>query len=368
MGQSFRGYFVGDTAPDVFGHEVGRLSLFYVYLAVVEFAAVYAATVGFAVAGDRITQRIRERYLAAILRQNIAYFEGLAVGEANTRLTADTNLIQDAITGKASATLSAVATFLSALIISFVKSWVLTLVLFPAQVLIVATMGVGAKYMVKYTVQSLGAYAAGSGLAEEAIRSIRTVMAFGMQQKLVRKYETHVAGAHQAGTKSGIALACMIAAMNGIIFWSYGLAFWEGSRLVMQGQVTLSAILTILFANITGAFALGNISPHTQAFVNGITATDKISQACCRQSPVDPSQVTGKIPERLAGDVEFKSIRHVYPSRPGAIVLDGFDHIFPAGKMTAIVGPSGCGKSTIVGLLERFYQPVGGTISVCTEP
>ncbi|KAJ3962699.1 hypothetical protein N0V92_000593 [Colletotrichum tropicale] len=281
MGQSFRGFFVGDTALEEFNREVNQLSLFYVYLAIIEFASIYGATVGLSIAGERIAQRIRERYLAAILRQNIAYFDGLEVGEVNSRLTADISLIQDAITGKASATLSAIATFVSALIISFVKSWILTIVLFPAQVLIVGTMSVGAKYMIKYTVQSLGAYAPAASIAEEAISSVQAVTAYGMQEALVRRYEEHAEKARKAGSKSGIALACMIAAMNGIIFWSYGLAFWQGSRFLVQGRVSLSAILTILFANITGAFALGS---------------------------------------------------------------------------------SGCGKSTIVGLLERFYQPVSGNI------
>ncbi|KAK1976431.1 P-loop containing nucleoside triphosphate hydrolase protein [Colletotrichum cereale] len=361
MGQSFRGFFVGDTSLEDFNHEVDQLSLFYVYLAIVEFVAIYVATVGFTMAGDRVAQRIRERYLAAVLRQNIAYFDGLGVGEVNTRLTADINLIQDAITGKASATLSAVATFVSALVISFIKSWVLSLVVFPAQLLIVGTMTVGATFMVKFTVKSLGAYASGASIAEEAIGSVRAVTAFGMQRTLVHRYEAHVASARKAGTKSGIALACMIAGMNGIIFWSYGLAFWQGSRFLVQGRVSLSAILTILFANITGAFALGNISPHTQALVNGITATDKISQACCRQSPID-SSLTGKKPHSVTGAVELRNIRHVYPSRKEIIVLDDFSHVFPPGKMTAIVGPSGCGKSTIVGLLQRLYQPVSGQI------
>jgi ATP-binding cassette subfamily B (MDR/TAP) protein 1 len=362
MGQSFRGFFVGDTALRDFNQEVNQLSLFYVYLAIVEFAAIYAATVGMTLAGERIGQRVREKYLAAILRQNIAYFDSLDVGEVNTRLTTDISLIQDAITGKASATLSAIATFVSALIISFVKSWILTLIVLPAQILIVATMSVGAKFMIKYTIQSIGAYAPGASIAEEAISSVRAVTAYGMQPKLVRRYEEHVTKARKAGTKSGIVLAFMIAAMNGIIFWSYGLAFWQGSRFLIQGRVSLSAILTILFVNITGAFALGNISPHTQAFVNGITATDKISQTCCRQSPIDSSVCTGRKPTKTTGAIEFRNIRHVYPSRQESLVLDNFSHFFPPGKMTAIVGSSGCGKSTIVGLLERFYQPVSGKI------
>jgi ATP-binding cassette subfamily B (MDR/TAP) protein 1 len=313
-------------------------------------------------AGEHIAQRIREKYLAAILRQNIAYFEGIGVGEINNRITEDTNLIQDAITGKASLTLSAIATFVSALIISFVKSWRLALILLPALLLIVGSMSVGASFMIKYTVSSMGALGQGASIAEEATSSINTVTAFGLQPVLARQYEKHIASARRAGIRSGIALATMIAVMNGVIFWSYGLAFWQGSRFLVKDEVSLSAILTILFSTIAGAFALGNVSPHTQAFVNGITATTKISQTICRESSIDPSLPTGEKPETVKGDIELQNIRHAYPSRPGVLVLDGLDIKFPQGKMTAIVGPSGCGKSTIVGLLERFYEPASGNI------
>ncbi|EFW98992.1 ABC multidrug transporter mdr1 [Grosmannia clavigera kw1407] len=86
MGQSFRGFFMGHTTLDKFSDEVANISLLYVYLAIVEFSAIYFATVGFTMAGDRIAQRVREKYLAAVLRQNIAYFDGLAIGEVNTLL------------------------------------------------------------------------------------------------------------------------------------------------------------------------------------------------------------------------------------------------------------------------------------------
>lgn len=67
-------------------------------------------------------------------------------------------------------------------------------------------------------------------------------------------------------------------------------------------------------------------------------------------------------PLTLQGAIEFRGVRHIYPSRPHAVVLEDLNLILPAGKTTAILGPSGSGKSTIVGLLERFYNPVGGQI------
>lgn len=363
MGQSFRNYFVGEVDGSAFQSQVIQITLLYVYLAVVMFVAIYIATVGFTLSGERITQRIRERYFAAVLRQNIAYFDDIGIGEIATRISADINLIQDAVTGKVSLTLSAVASFVAAFIISFVQSWRLALVLLPAIVAIVGSMSIGASFMVKYTKQSLFASSQAASIADEAISSIETVAACGIQEKLVQRYDQHLVTAQRAGLRSGISLAIMIAVMNAVIFWTYGLAFWQGSRFLVDDEINLSNILTILFATITGAFALGNVAPHAQAFANGVAASQKISQTVSRKCGLmDPSLSAGERPLETIGRIELQNVKHVYPSRPELTVLHGLNLVFAEGKMTALVGPSGCGKSTIVGLLERFYAPVGGEI------
>ena len=67
--------------------------------------------------GEHISGKIREQYLAACMRQNIGFFDKLGAGEITTRITADTNLVQDGISEKIGLTLAAVATFVTAFII-----------------------------------------------------------------------------------------------------------------------------------------------------------------------------------------------------------------------------------------------------------
>jgi ATP-binding cassette subfamily B (MDR/TAP) protein 1 len=66
----------------------------------------------------------------------------------------------------------------------------------------------------------------------------------------------------------------------------------------------------------------------------------------------------------VEGRVEFQNVKHVYPSRPKVCVMDDMSLVFPVGEMTAIVGSSGSGKSTIIGLIERFYEPIGGRVLI----
>ena len=336
--------------------------MYFVYLAIGEFITIYICTVGFIYTGEHITGKIREQYLAAILRQNIAFFDKLGAGEITTRITADTNLVQDGISEKIALTLTAMATFLTAFIIAFIKYWKLTLILSSTVFALVATMGGGSRFIVKYNKQSLEAYAKGGTVAEEVISSIRNATAFGTQDKLARQYDAHLTEAEIWGKKLKTILAVMIAVMMGLMFLNYGLAFWMGSRFIADGQMTLSQVLTITLAIMIGAFSLGNVAPNAQSFTTSVAAAGKIFNTIDRASPMNPTSDEGEKLEHFEGTVELKNIKHIYPSRAEVVVMEDVSLKVPAGKTTALVGASGSGKSTIVGLVERFYDPVGGNV------
>ena len=74
---------------------------------------------------------------------------------------------------------------------------------------------------------------------------------------------------------------------------------------------------------------------------------------------------TKKIPlEEFKGRIEFHNVTFYYPTRPDVKVLDNFSMVFETGQMVGICGETGSGKSTIIQLIERFYQPISGKITV----
>jgi ATP-binding cassette subfamily B (MDR/TAP) protein 1 len=93
-------------------------------------------------------------------------------------------------------------------------------------------------------------------------------------------------------------------------------------------------------------------------------AAAKIYNTIDRVSPLDPSSDEGDKLESLVGTIRLENIKHIYPSRPEVVVMEDVSLTIPAGKTTALVGASGSGKSTIVGLVERFYNPVDGKIYI----
>ncbi|KAK1756016.1 P-loop containing nucleoside triphosphate hydrolase protein [Echria macrotheca] len=359
---TFQGYFLGQVPYDDFTSQLASLVLYFVYLAIGEFVCTYIATVGFIYTGEHISGKIREHYLESCMKQNIGFFDKLGAGEVTTRITADTNLIQEGISEKVSLTLSAVATFIAAFVIGFVSFWKLTLILLSTVVALLLLMGIGSTFIVKFSRQNISAYAEGGTVAEEVISSVRNAIAFGTQDRLAKQYDVHLTKAEYWGFRLKSSLGIMIAGMMLVLYLNYGLAFWMGSRFLADGEVELSKVLIVMMAVMIGAFNLGNVTPNIQAFTTALGAAAKIYNTIDRQSPIDPSSKDGAIIENVQGTIRLENIKHIYPSRPEVVVMEDVSLTVPAGKVTALVGASGSGKSTIVGLVERFYSPVQGTV------
>ena len=360
----FQDYFLGNLAGSQFTHQLGKFTVYYVYLAVGEFVTVYIATIGFIYVGEHVTQKIREQYLAAILRQNVGFFDKLGSGEVTTRITADMNNVQDGISEKVGLSLTAVATFVTAFVIAFVQYWLLALILCSTIVAIVLIASSAGGRMKKWNQNAVESYALGGTVAEEVLSSVRNAVAFGTQDKLARQYDTHLEIAMHWGKRHKSALGLMIGFMLMVINLNYGLAFWQGSRFLVKGQggVNLQKVLTIVLAIMIGAFSLSNVAPNVQAFAGALAAAKKIYATIDRESPINPSNDEGKFLEDVSGELELRNVKHIYPSRPEVVVMEDSSLKILPGKTTALVGASGSGKSTIVGLALRLYDPVGGQV------
>ena len=126
-------------------------------------------------------------------------------------------------------------------------------------------------------------------------------------------------------------------------------------------MAVLTQALTV--AIMMGAVSLGHVGPNAQAVTNAIAAAGKIFSTIDRVSPLNPASDVGEKLEHVDGTLELRHVKHIYPSRAEVVVMRDVSLVIPAGKTTALVGTSGSGKSTIIGLVERFYDPVSGEVS-----
>ena len=367
--QVFTDFFVYGTDPDEFQRTVNHNTLYFVYLGIGIFVASSLQTFLHVDRGEVIASRIRQHYLQSILRQNIAYFDRVGAGEVTTRITSDVTQIQDGISEKVGLILSGVSTFIAAFVIGFIKSWQMTLVMSSVVVAICLGMGVASMYIVKYTTINLSAYGEASSIAEDVLSSMRNTVAFGSQSRLAKKFEEKLNVCLTAGIARGRVIALMVAWLWTVIYLSYGLAFWQGSRFIVDGIQDVGSLVTVVMAIIIGAFSLGGITPCFQAVGSALGAAHKIYEAIERVPYIDAlAEDQGDKPASFEGHINFKNVDFTYPSRPNVPILHEFSLQVEPGQTVALVGSSGSGKSTIIGLLERFYAPIGGEITIDGRP
>ncbi|OLL23431.1 Leptomycin B resistance protein pmd1, partial [Neolecta irregularis DAH-3] len=352
----------GSISRDQFQKDVDQHTLYFVYIAIPIFCSTFIATFSWLYTGERITRQIRERYLRAVLRQNIAYFDKLGAGAVTTRITRDTALIQDGISEKVTVVVAAIAKFISAFVIAFIKSWKLTLVISFIIPLLAGTQGLIAKLLSKYSKESLNVYSVGGTLAEEVFSSIRSVQAFGTQDKLSAIYYGHLTLAYKVGKKKAVVVGFMFAALWFILFSAYALAFWEGARMLLRGELEPGTIINVFLAVALGSFSLGQVGSNVTVFTSASGAGKKIFETIDRKTTIDSMADEGLKFSEVRGEIELKNASFIYPSRPEVVVLDNLSISIPAGQTVALVGASGSGKSTIIGLVERFYDPYRGKV------
>ena len=121
---------------------------------------------------------------------------------------------------------------------------------------------------------------------------------------------------------------------------------------------------SVIFAVLLAAQALTQIAPQSVVISKAAAAADQLFKTIDRESKIDSLSDEGKKPGECHGDIEFRDVVFSYPSRANVQVLKGLDLVVPGNKTTAIVGASGSGKSTIIGLVERWYSPLNGGITL----
>ncbi|TSK34721.1 Multidrug resistance protein 1B [Bagarius yarrelli] len=320
----------------------------------------------FVLTATRQTKRIRLKYFHAILHQPMEWFDTHPIGELNTRLTDDINTVNDGLGDKISIFVQFFCRFITGLIIGFIYGWKLTLVILAVSPLLAGSAAAWSKILATLTTKELTAYAKAGAVAEEILVAIRTVVAFNGQQKALQKYETNLVEAKNFGVKKAMTTNVSLGLTQFFILATYALAFWYGTKLSVDEpeNYSIGKVLIVFFSVMIGAFSLGQGAPNLESVAKARGAAYAIYSTIDMPRPIDSSSKEGYKPDSVKGDIEFKNIQFSYPSRKDVTILQGMNLKVPHGKTIALVGSSGCGKSTTIQLLQRFYDPDQGEVTL----
>ncbi|KAL3531975.1 hypothetical protein ACH5RR_005496 [Cinchona calisaya] len=319
------------------------------------------------VVGENLTKRVREKMLAAVLKNEMAWFdqEEHESSRVAARLALDANNVRSAIGDRISVIMQNSALMLVACTAGFVLQWRLALVLVAVFPVVVAATVLQKMFMKGFSGDLEAAHAKGTQLAGEAVANLRTVAAFNSESKILSLFTSNLETPLKrcfwkgqiAGSGYGIAQFSLYA--------SYALGLWYASWLVKHGISDFSKtiqVFMVLMVSANGAAETLTLAPD---FIKGGRAMRSVFDLLDRKTEIEPDDPDATVvPDRLRGEVEFKHVDFSYPSRPDISIFRELNLRARAGKTLALVGPSGCGKSSVIALTERFYEPSSGRIMI----
>uniref|UniRef100_A0A8C2CBM0 ABC-type xenobiotic transporter n=1 Tax=Cyprinus carpio TaxID=7962 RepID=A0A8C2CBM0_CYPCA len=352
------------SSNETLGEQMTRHAINYSIMGFVVLVAAYMQVAFWTLAAGRQVKKLRKKFFHSIMKQEIGWFDINETGQLNTRLTDDVYKINEGIGDKLGMLLQSLSTFLAGIIIGFVKGWKLTLVILAISPLLGISAAIIGKVMTSFTSREQTAYAKAGAVAEEVLSSIRTVFAFGGQKKEILRYHKNLEDAKNIGIRKAITVNIAMGFTFFMIFMSYALAFWYGSTLILAGEYDIGMLLTIFFSVVIGAYGIGQTSPNIQSFSSARGAAHKVFQIIDHEPKINSFSEEGYKLDFVKGNIEFKNIHFTYPSRQDVKVLNGMNLKVMSGQTIALVGSSGCGKSTTIQLLQRFYDPQEGTVTI----
>ncbi|CAL5387835.1 unnamed protein product [Camellia sinensis] len=319
------------------------------------------------VVGENLTKRVREKMLAAVLKNELAWFDQEENDSSRiaARLALDANNVRSAIGDRISVIMQNSALMIVACTAGFVLQWRLALVLIAVFPVVVAATVLQKMFMQGFSGDLEAAHAKATQLAGEAVANVRTVAAFNSELKIVSLFTNNLETPLRrcfwkgqiAGSGYGIAQFALYA--------SYALGLWYASWLVKHGISDFSKtirVFMVLMVSANGAAETLTLAPD---FIKGGRAMQSVFNLLDRKSEIDPDEKDSTpVPDHLRGEVEFKHVDFSYPSRPDVPIFRDLNLRARAGKTLALVGPSGCGKSSVIALIERFYEPSSGRVMI----
>ncbi|KAF2672559.1 multidrug resistance protein-like protein 1 [Microthyrium microscopicum] len=362
---TFTDFGTGKLSPAEFRSQSTSWTLWFIYLFIARFCLTYIWTVAVNISALQTTKALRIDFLRQALRQDIAFFDQASNGAMAVQITTNGNLVNVGIAEKLGLGVQGIATFVAAFVVAFSVQWKLTLITLSIVPTIVIVVAICIGVEVKCEGKILDAYGRAGALAEDVISSIRNVHAFWMHPRLADKYDEILLEAKREGRKKRPNYGVLFSIQFFCVTAGYGLAFWRGIHMYVSGEIATSgSVVTVIFAVIVAASALTQIGPQTLTLTKAASAAHDLFKTIDRETQVDSMSTSGQTPAECVGEVELRDLGFHYPSRPNAPILNGINLKLPTGKTTALVGASGSGKSTVIAMLERWYKPTVGSITL----
>jgi ATP-binding cassette subfamily B multidrug efflux pump len=310
--------------------------------------------------GQAVIQDLRVKIFKHITSLRLKYFDKTAIGTSTTRTINDIETINTVFSQGVITIIADILSIIAVLGIMFYTSWQLTLICittFPF--LTLSTYIFKEKVKVAYQkvrtqISKMNAF------LQERITGMRIVQIFNAEEKELKTFQTINRDYTKANLDSILYYAIFFPVIEILSAISLGLLVWWGAKGVIEGHVTLGALIAFpIYLNMLFR-PMRMLADKFNTLQMGLVASERVFNVLDNTEQIENEG--GLKPEKLQGSIEFKAVHFAY--NEGEPILKGLNFKVKHYETLAIVGSTGSGKSTIVNILNRFYEIQDGTILV----
>ncbi|KAL2476242.1 ABC transporter B family member 15 [Abeliophyllum distichum] len=343
-------------------------SLVFLGLGVFNFFTNLLQHYNFAIMGEKLTKRVREMLLEKLVTFEIGWFDESENTSAAicARISTEANMVRSLVGDRLSLLTQAFFGAIFAYTLGLVLTWRLALVMMAAQPLLIGSFYSRSILMKSMSAKAQIAQKEGSQLASEAVVNHRTITAFSSQKRILGLFRDTLESPRKESIRQSWFAGVGLFSSQFLAAASTALAYWYGGRLLSQGLISPERLFQAFLALLFTAYTIAEAGSMTKDLSRGSNAVCSVFAILDRKSEIDPenSWQIDAMKNDIRGRVELRNVVFAYPSRPDQLILKGLNLKIRSGTTVALVGQSGSGKSTIIGLIERFYDPIKGSVFI----
>ena len=346
-------------SPHLLNQSIGLFLLLVLGLAIGTFTRFYLVSW----IGERAVADIRRQVFNHLIYLHPGFYEDNRSSEIQSRLTADTTLLQSVIGSSLSLFLRNLLMVIGGIVLLFVTNPKLTSIVVVALPLVIAPILIFGRRVRSLSRLSQDRIADIGSYVAETLGQIKTVQAYNHQAQDEQRFAVTVEEAFDTARKRIFQRAWLITLVIVLVLGAVGVMLWVGGMDVIAGRITEGELAAFVFYSLIVGSAFGTLSEVIGELQRAAGAAERIAELLRSENIIQPP-TTGLVtlPERVKGELVLQELRFSYPSRPESYAVDGLNLTINAGETLALVGPSGAGKSTVYDLLLRFYDPAEGRI------